>query len=105
MEFDTCATSGPRNEDRWLYSNTRIENKKTLMETIEKRWNAKGYKMPNLVFWNVDARQNNIPMIGDGPISYVSGFSPSIFETLMSGKTGYELMIEKLDSDRYACIH
>jgi hypothetical protein len=42
--------------------------------------------------------------LGDGPISYVSGFSPSIFETIMSGKTGYDLMMEKLNSERYASI-
>ena len=39
-----------------------------------------------------------------GYVSYVSGMSPSIFETIMSGKTGYDLMMEKLDSERYACI-
>ena len=104
MEFDTCATSGPRSKDRWLYGNTRIENKKTLMETIEKRWNAKGYKMPNLVFWNVDARQNNIPMKVKDGISFVSGMSPSIFQQIMSGKTAVELMYEVLDGERYKAV-
>ena len=104
MEFDACATSGSRNENRWLYINTRIENKKTLMETIERRWNAKGYKMPNLVFWNVDARQNNIPMKVKDGISFVSGMSPSIFQQIMSGKTAVDLMYEVLDSERYAVI-
>jgi hypothetical protein len=104
MEFDTCATSGPRSEDRWLYGNTRIENKKTLMETIEKRWGAKGYKMPNLVFWNVDARQNNIPMKVKDGISFVSGMSPSIFQQIMSGKTAVDLMYEVLDGERYKAV-
>lgn len=76
----------------------------TLMENIEREWNSYGYQMPKLIFWNVNARQNNIPMLGNGPISYVSGFSPSIFETIMSGKTGYDLMMEKLDSERYAAV-
>ena len=71
---------------------------------IEKKFEAAGYKLPKLIFWNVDARQNNIPMLGNGPISYVSGMSPAIFETIMSGKTGYELMMEKLDSPRYSVI-
>ena len=74
------------------------------MECIAKKWVDAGYEMPHLVYWNVDSRQNNIPMLGQGKISYVSGFSPSIFETLMSGKSGYELMMEKLDSDRYKDI-
>ena len=37
-------------------------------------------------------------------ISFVSGFSPSIFQQIMSGKTGLDLMFEKLDSPRYECI-
>ena len=76
----------------------------TLFENIAREWAAYGYQMPHLIFWNVNARQNNIPMLGNGPISYVSGFSPSIFETIMTGKTGYDLMMDKLNSERYAAI-
>ena len=76
----------------------------TLMEGIARKWAAAGYQMPHLIFWNVDARQNNIPMLGNGPISFVSGFSPSIFQTIMTGKTGYELMMECLNKERYAEI-
>ena len=77
----------------------------TLMEGIAKKWESYGYHMPHLIFWNIQARKNNIPMLGQGRVSFVSGFSPSIFETLMSGKTGYDLMMEKLNSERYACIN
>ena len=104
MEFDSCATSGPTSADRWGWGTSRRVPNQTLFETMAKKWAAHGYKMPHLVFWNVDARQENIPMLGNGPISYVSGFSPSIFQTIMSGKTGYDLMMEKLDSERYACV-
>ena len=103
MEFDSCATSGPVSYSRWG-SGYRIQNKDTLFENMAKKWANYGYQMPHLIFWNVQARQNNIPMLGNGPISYVSGFSPSIFETIMSGKTGYDLMMEKLNSNRYAVI-
>lgn len=104
MEFDSCVTSGPVSNDRWGWGCRRIENRQTLMETIEKRWNAAGYKMPNLVFWNVDARSNNIPMTVKDGISFVSGFSPAIFEQIMSGKTAFDLMYEVLNKERYACI-
>lgn len=76
----------------------------TVMENIANKWKDEGYECPNLVFWNVDARSNNIPMLGTR-VSFVSGFSPSIFQTIASGKTGMELMMEKLNSPRYACIH
>lgn len=102
MEFNSCVTSGPVTRDRWGYS--RNVPGETLFETMSQKWARAGYKMPHLIFWNVQARQNNIPMIGNGSVSYVSGFSPSIFETIMTGKTGYELMMEKLNTERYACI-
>lgn len=98
MEFDS-ATSGWRSN-----STINRRNAETVLEGIARKWASYGYKMPHLIFWNVDARQNNIPMLGNGPISYVSGFSPSIFETIMSGKTGYDLMMEKLNTERYAVI-
>lgn len=98
MEFDS-ATSSWRNP-----SNINSRNAETVLEGVARKWAAHGLEMPHLIFWNVDARQNNIPMLGNGRISYVSGFSPSIFETIMSGKTGYELMMEKLNEERYAVI-
>jgi hypothetical protein len=95
MEFDSATR---------CYYNTRRDATETLLESIARKWAIEGYKMPHLIFWNVDARQNNVPMLGNGPISYVSGMSPSIFETIMSGKTGYDLMLEKLNSERYNAI-
>ena len=91
MEFDSATGYYPR-------------NKETLMERIARKFENAGYKCPHLIYWNVDARQNNIPMIGHGRISYVSGFSPVIFQTIMSGKSGEELMLEKLNSERYSSI-
>ena len=95
MEFDSATR---------CYHSTRRDATETLLEGIARKWAIEGYKMPHLIFWNVDARQNNVPMLGNGPISYVSGMSPSIFETIMSGKTGYDLMLEKLNSERYNAI-
>ena len=101
MEFNSATGCG------WYSRNNNgfnTDNAETLLEGIAKKWAAHGYEMPHLIFWNVDARQNNIPMIGNGHISYVSGMSPTIFETIMSGKTGYDLMMEKLNTERYAVI-
>ena len=76
----------------------------TLMENIAHKWAMTGYKMPNLVYWNVQARQNNIPMQVKNGVTLVSGMSPVIFEQIMKGKTGYDLMMDKLNEERYACI-
>ena len=61
--------------------------------------------MPQLVYWNVDARHNNVPMSVKNGVTLVSGFSPVIFEMIMKGKTGYDLMMDVLNKERYASIH
>ena len=76
----------------------------TLMENISTKWAQYGYQMPHLVYWNVQARHNNVPMDVKDGVTLVSGFSPVLFEQIMKGKTAYDLMFDKLDSDRYACI-
>ena len=80
-------------------------NDDTLFERIKQKWAAHGYVMPKLTFWNVQARQNNIPMKDDGNVNYVSGMSPVIFEQIMKGLTAYDLMMDKLNSKRYEVIH
>ena len=98
MEFDSATSQG------WGYGHTTF-NTKTLMESIREKWARHGLRMPKIIYWNVQARQNNIPEdLGCGDISYVSGMSPSIFNTIMSGKSGVELMMEKLNSPRYEAI-
>ena len=79
----------------------------TLMENIARKWNAHGYKMPHLIFWNVNAATGagNIPMKDEDGVTYVSGASPSIFTSIMTGKTGQDLMYEALLAPRYEPIH
>ena len=98
MEFDSAT---------WQYrscSGRGTEGAETLMEGIARKWRANGYKVPHLIYWNVKARQNNIPMLGVGRVSFVSGFSPSIFQSIVTGKTGYDLMLETLEKKRYGVI-
>ena len=101
MEFNGATGGGWHRHSNTIFNTSNAE---TLLEGIAKKWAAHGYEMPHLIFWNVDGRQNNIPMIGNGRISYVSGMSPTIFETIMSGKTGYDLMMDKLNTERYVVV-
>ena len=101
MEFDQATGNYWRRNG----SGMTTANAETVMETIEQKWDGYGYKMPKLIYWNVDARQANIPMIGNHNVSYVSGFSPSIFKSIITGKTGWDLMIEAICAERYECIH
>lgn len=94
QEFDYCRTS--RNYG---------SSSDTLMEKISAKWEAYGYHCPDLIFWNVNARNDNIPMKDKDGITFVSGFSPVIFEMVMQGKSAQDLMYDKLDSKRYEVIH
>lgn len=106
MEFDACVTSGPRSNNHWGgYGNHLSKtSRETLFESMKRKWAKYGYQMPKLTFWNVDARSNNIPMKDDGTVSYVSGMSPVLYEQIMKGLTAYDLMMDKLNSERYSCI-
>ena len=79
----------------------------SLMENIEMKWNAAGYKMPRLVYWNVNASSGdgNIPMKDKDGVTYVSGASPSIFTSILTGKTGVQLMLDAICSARYDAIY
>ena len=102
MEFNSCVTTNSRSAYSYRYGGDSME---TLFEAMERKWAQYGYKMPHLVFWNVQARQNNIPMRDNGHVSYVSGMSPVLYEQILKGLTAIDLMLDKLDSERYACIH
>ena len=98
MEFDAARNS-------WGYGYNRTP-KETLMEGIKRKWEATGYKMPNLVFWCVESRRrDNIPMRVENGITMVSGFSPVLFQQIMENKTALDLVLAKLNSERYAPIH
>lgn len=99
MEFDEA-----RGNYSWGRRNTELSDAKTVMEKCMAKYRAAGYKCPKLVFWNVDARNNTIPMKDDGNVSFVSGYSSVLFEQIMSGKTGLDLVLEKLNSERYAAV-
>lgn len=75
----------------------------TMMETMRKVWANHGYKIPKLVYWNVNAVKSTF-LDNDPNVTYISGFSPVIFEQLMTGKTGYELMMEVLNKECFANI-
>lgn len=98
MEFDEGLSD-------WHSRNSMNERKvNTLLESIAKQWAREGYELPQLIFWNLDARNQNIPAINGGRFAYVSGFSMSMIESILSGKDGYDLMLEKLLSERYQAV-
>ncbi len=95
MEFD-CAS----NNTKCMFG------MKALFDELADRYVEYGYKLPKLVFWNVNSRTNTIPMTeNEMGVIMVSGFSPNIMSMVMSNQTDPWLALkEKLDDKRYACI-
>lgn len=82
------------------------DNSLTNLETIKAKYKQSGYKLPEIVFWNVNA-QSDVPVkMNDKGVCLVSGASPSILESVLSGKvvSPYDIMINTLNSKRYEPI-
>ena len=110
MEFDDCVTFDASTKshygNRWDEYETvsSIDEVNSDLEKIKKQWESEGYHFPKVIFWNLNSRNRTvIPAIGEG-FSYISGFSPVMVETILGGKDGYDLMLEKLLSKRYNAI-
>lgn len=102
MEFDDCISCGEPSDSLWAHNKIKGDVN-TLLEDISKKWTSHGYELPRVIFWNLDARQSNIPALGER-FSYVSGFSMNMVEYILSGENGFNLMMEKLKSPRYEAI-
>jgi len=82
--------------------------KTDFMSSIRQKWEARcggWYDFPNLVYWDVNARNNTFLEDSKTGVTFVSGCSPVLYEQIMSGKTSIDLMLEKLNSERYNAIH
>ncbi len=93
MEFDYCT------DDANL---TNFEYAKKLFEDA-------GYKLPDVVFWNVASRNRQQPVtMNEQGVALVSGCTPKLFSLAANGsisaETPYELMLETLNSERYEKI-
>ena len=75
----------------------------SLLKIIEKSFHRVGYQMPYIVYWNVDAKLNTIPVMS-GEYSLVSGFSPVLFEQTIRRLSALEVMYESINKPRYDLI-
>lgn len=75
----------------------------TLFEKISDDYEKAGYKLPKLVFWNVNSRTSVIPMEkNELGLVLVSGFSPNLIKCVMSGQLDpFKALVDVLNSDRY----
>jgi hypothetical protein len=75
------------------------------MEMIERKFEAAGYTVPQIVFWNLNS-SDNVPVKADkSGAALVSGFSPSIMTSLLAADldqfTPEGIMLKTVMSPRY----
>lgn len=89
--------------------NRQIQDK-TNFEGIQDQYARAGYAMPLVTFWNVMARNNQVPVTKDERnVFLVSGFSAETIGKVLNGekleeRTPMELMLQVLNSERYHIV-
>ena len=90
MEFDCCTDNA---------SSVIFENAKA-------KYKENGYRLPEIVFWNVASRNRQQPVTqNECGVALVSGVTPRLFEMVAGGNISpYRFMMEILEKERYARI-
>lgn len=61
---------------------TRFDD--SAMKMIERKYEAAGYEMPKIVFWNLNAKDNVPVKFDKSGVALVSGFSPSVLKAVLA---------------------
>ncbi|WP_434310766.1 DUF2828 family protein [Hominifimenecus sp. rT4P-3] len=90
MEFNACV----RNASAVNFKNA------------QKKYEDCGYRLPEIVFWNVASRNRQQPVtMNEQGVALISGATPRIFSMVAGGNLSpYTFMREVLESERYAPI-
>lgn len=97
MQFDKAIAS--RRNSTTDHSTWNI----TAQEMMELMYDQAGYKMPDIIYWNLNKR-SGVPVSFDKTgTALVSGFSPSILKSILSSTeiNPYKIMLATVDTDRY----
>ena len=75
------------------------------LETQKRKFEANGYKLPKLILWNVESRQDTY-LTQSEDVILVSGQSASTFKNLISSINvgAYGMMLNTLNDKMYDCI-
>jgi hypothetical protein len=80
---------------------------KSLFENIKQKYHNAYYKVPRLVFWNVNARNTHVPITtNDKGVCLVSGCSPSILKTVITNgvMSAEQVMLDTVNAERYNSV-
>jgi len=89
MQFDECVQE-PNN---------------TALEMIKRMYNESGYKIPNVIFWNLRTSVGIPVKITDSGVIVLSGYSPASMQYVLSGEMNPMSILNRvLSNERYSKI-
>ena len=90
MEFDRCVG----------------DSSMTNFECARELYRSHGYKLPRVVFWNVQSRSEQQPVkMNEQGVALVSGCTPRVFSQIMKGRVDpYANMVQTVCAERYQVI-
>lgn len=109
MEFDAGVDARPMDDtsrslwSHYGYNASESLKKNRLMDNIDQRFRAAGYRIPRMIFWNVNSRTGTIPVTqNDLGVVLISGYSMQLAKMVMSANLDpYECLVEQLTTARY----
>ena len=90
MEFDRC-----------------VSNDDSAIEMIRRQYEAAGYSLPNVIFWNLNSQSGTVPVkYNEKGTALVSGFSPAIMASILKADQidPINIMLTTINSERYEKI-
>ena len=91
MEIDVCSDAR-----RW-----------TFYDAMKDKFDYYGYQIPNVIFWNVNSRNNVFHAFSDYEgVQLASGQSVSVFKSIIDGigMTPYDMMVKTLSNPVYDVV-
>lgn len=75
-------------------------------QMIVRKYKEAGYEVPNIVFWNLNSKDNVPVKFDKRGTALVSGFSPAVMKGVLSGTdmTPYGIMLATVDVPRYSVL-
>jgi hypothetical protein len=88
--------------------NACIENSEnTALAMIKSKYEASGYVLPNVIFWNLSAHAGNVPVkYNENGTALISGFSPAIMKSVLSADKidPVSIMLQTVNAPRYQVV-
>lgn len=84
------------------------QGSQTVLDVWKRKFEEKGYKVPKVIFWNVNSYLNMPARAKDKDVVMIAGFSPTILKAALSidpeNFTPINMLLDIINSERYKTV-